>query len=58
MINKRSKDDFKLVLDFLERASKGVSMDSIVFRLSTKIYLNDPSEHGLGGFVTHGRAWS
>ena len=57
-INKRSKDDFKLALSFLERASKGVSMNSIVFRAPTKIYINDASEHGLGGFATHGRAWS
>jgi hypothetical protein len=57
IINKRAKEDFKLALLFLERASNGVSMNSIVFRAPNKIYINDASEHGLGGFATHGRAW-
>ena len=58
MITKRTKEDFKLALSFLKRAAQGVSMNSIVFRALTKIYINDASEHGLGGFTTHGRAWS
>ena len=58
MINKRTKEDLKLALSFLKRASQGVSMNSIVFRAPSKIYINDASEHGLGGFATHGRAWS
>ena len=33
-------------------------MNNITFRAPTKIYINDASEHGLGGFATHGRAWA
>ena len=33
-------------------------MNLITFRAPDKIYINDASEHGLGGgFATHGRAW-
>ena len=58
VINKRSKDDFKLALRFLERARKGINMNLITFRVPNKIYINDAVEHGLGGFATHGRAWT
>ena len=33
-------------------------MNLITFRVPNKIYINDASEHGLGGFATHGRAWA
>ena len=33
-------------------------MNLITFRVPNKIYINDASEHGLGGFATHGRAWT
>ena len=58
LINKRAKEDFNLALKFLKRAKEGVNMNLITFRSPTKIYINDASEHGLGGFATHGRAWS
>ena len=58
IINKRTKEDFKLALNFLQRARSGINMNSITFRAPTKIYINDASEHGLGGFATHGRAWT
>jgi hypothetical protein len=32
-------------------------MNLITFRTPDKVYINDASEHGLGGFATHGRAW-
>ena len=32
-------------------------MNLINFQSPNKIYINDISEHGLGGFATHGRAW-
>jgi hypothetical protein len=57
-INQRAKDDFTLAKQFLERAHNGVNMNLITFRRPDKIYINDASEHGLGGFVTYGRAWS
>ena len=58
IITKRAKEDFNLALKFLERAKDGVNMNLITFRSPNKIYINDASEHGLGGFATHGRAWS
>ena len=58
IINKRAKDDFELALKFLERARAGINMNLITFRVPNKIYINDASEHGLGGFATHGRAWT
>ena len=57
-INNRSKEDFKLAQKFLDLAFKGVSLNTTTFRVPNKIYINDASEHGLGGFATHGRAWS
>ena len=57
-INKRAKDDFKLCLKFLEWAHAGVNMNLMTFRKPNKTYINDASEHGLGGFSTHGKAWS
>ena len=56
-INYRVKEDLKLSKAFLKKASKGISMNLMTFRAPNKIYINDASEHGLGGFATHGRAW-
>lgn len=58
VINKRAKDDFRLALKFLSRARLGININLITFRAPNRIYINDASEHGLGGFATHGRAWS
>ena len=58
VINKRTKEDFVLALKFLTKAHNGFNMNLIVFRAPNKIYINDASEHGLGGFATHGRAWN
>ena len=58
VINKRTRDDFVLAQKFLDQAYKGVSLNTMTFRVPTKIYINDASEHGLGGFSTQGRAWS
>ena len=58
VINKRTKDDLILAQSFIDKAHKGVSMNSITFRKPTKTYINDASEHGLGGFACHGRAWA
>jgi hypothetical protein len=56
-INQRVKKDLTLSLAFLEKAHLGVSMNLMTFRAPNQIYINDASEHGLGGFATHGRAW-
>ena len=58
IINKRSRDDFELTLKFIEKAHPGVDMNTSTFRSPTKIYINDASEHSLGEFAIHGRAWS
>ena len=57
-INKRAHEDFKLALNFLDKARQGINMNLMTFRSPNKIYINDASEHGLGGFATHGRAWA
>ena len=56
-INMRSKEDFKIVLKFLRKAKEGVNMNLVTFRSPNKIYINDASEHVLGGFSTHGCLW-
>ena len=58
VLNNRTKTDLNLALKFIEKAHKGVNMNNITFRSPTKVYINDASEHGLGGFASHGRAWS
>ena len=56
-ISTRVREDLLLSTAFLKQAHKGISMNLITFRSPDKIYINDASEHGLGGFATHGRAW-
>ena len=58
MINKRTREDLQLATAFLHRAAQGVNLNLMTFRAPTHIYINDASEHGIGGFATHGRAWS
>ena len=58
VLNKRTKEDFRLAEQFLIRARDGVNMNLITFRKPTLIYINDACEHGIGGFATHGRAWT
>ena len=58
ILNRRTVEDFKLAEKFLLRARRGVNMNLITFRCPTLIYINDACEHGIGGFATHGRAWT
>ena len=58
ILTKRVMDDCELAKKFIQRAYDGLSMNSITFRAPNKTYINDASEHGLGGFACHGRAWS
>ena len=57
-INKRTREDLLLAQMFLAKAAEGVNLNLMSFRSPTHIYINDASEHGIGGFATHGRAWS
>ena len=56
-ISQRVRDDLILSKEFLKAANRGISMNLMTFRVPDKTYINDASEHGLGGFATHGRAW-
>ena len=56
-ITNRAKDDLNLAKKFLQKVHKGISMNLITFRKPTYTYVGDASEHGLGGFADHGRAW-
>ena len=58
VITKRVRDDLILATKFIKRAHEGVNMNTLTFRTPTKVYINDASEHGLGGFADHGRSWS
>ena len=51
-------DDLKLAKTFIQKAYEGVNLNLITFCSPDRIYINDASEHGLGGFSIHGRAWS
>ena len=57
-LSKRVKDDLVLAQKFIDKAYNGVNMNTVTFRVPTITYINDASEHGLGGFACHGRAWS
>ena len=56
-ISQRVRDDLSLSLLFLDRAHEGINMNLIVFRRPTIIHIGDASEHGMGAFALHGRAW-
>ena len=53
-VTKRAKDDLELCKTFLYKAKTGISMNLIVFRKPDIGYIGDASEHGLGGFASHG----
>ena len=56
-ITSRARDDLLLSLSFLDSAHKGINMNLIVFRKPSIIHIGDASEHGMGAFASHGRAW-
>ena len=49
--------DFELMLEFLDRARDGVSMNIIAYRKPTHIYRSDSCPWGLGGYSHEGFAW-
>ena len=55
-LNQRSKDDLQLAMEFLYKMKEGVSMNLLTFREPNNIHICDASEHGLGGFASHGTA--
>ena len=57
MIGSRVKEDLRLARCFLSRAQQGISMNLLTFREPTIVHIGDASEHGLGAFASHGRAW-
>ena len=56
-ITKRARDDLLLSLSFLDSAHKGINMNLIVLRKPSIIHIGDASEHGMGAYASHGRAW-
>ena len=57
-LNQRTKDDLLLAKEFLFEMQQGVSMNLLIFREPRNLHICDASEHGLGGFADHGRAWT
>ena len=57
-MNKIAKEDLRLAKKFLDKVHEGVSMNILTFRKPNIVYICDASEYRLGGFASHGRAWS
>ena len=57
-ISKRARNDLELAKNFIDKANKGVSMNLLTFRQPDVVYICDAAEYGLGGFASHGRAWT
>ena len=58
MVTPGAREDLFLWIKFLRRARRGISINSVVFRLPTTVTVSDASEHGMGGFdLKSGRAW-
>ena len=57
-LNQRTREDLRLAQCFIKRANQGISLNLLTFRKPDIVYICDASEYGLGGFATHGRAWS
>ena len=56
-LSRRAREDLKLVWQLIALAHKGTSMNLLAFRWPTIVHIGDASEHGLGAFASHGRAW-
>ena len=56
-LSKLVKDDLKLMMFFLERASVGIHMNILVHRKPTKVYRSDSCPAGMGGYSSDGFAW-
>ena len=56
--NKKVNDDLKLAWKFLDRANKGVNMNLLNSMKPEIVYICDVYENDLGGFASHGKAWT
>ena len=56
-MNSVTREDYKLWLHLLKRANDGISMNNIVERLPTNIYISDSFPVSLGGMLIHERDW-
>ena len=57
-VNRETSADLALWLKFLDRARKGMSINSIIYRVPTTITLSDACEFGMGGYnLKTGLAW-
>ena len=56
-LSKRAKEDLTIALDFIEQAHSGISVNLLTFCTPNIVHIGDTSEHGLGAFACHGRAW-
>ena len=57
-MNQRAREELILAKKSLSKVNEGVSMNILTFRKPNIVYICDASEYGLGGFASHGRAWS
>lgn len=54
----QEKSDISLMIEFLRTATKGISINNLVFRKPTLLYRSDASEFGIGGYnLSSGKAW-
>jgi hypothetical protein len=56
MITLNSSKDLKLWIKFLQRAQRGISINSVVFRVPTTIAVSDSCEYGVGGYSKNSSA--
>lgn len=49
--------DCQLLIKFLDRAHKGISLNNLVFRMPDRVYRSDSCPRGLGGYSDQGYAW-
>ena len=56
-LTQQAQEDLNLCLKFLTTAHNGVNMNLLTFRRPDIIHIGDASEHGLGAFASHRRAW-
>jgi hypothetical protein len=53
-----TRKDLQLWIKFLERARKGISINSVIFRRPTSLTISDASEYGIGGYCLNtGQSW-
>ena len=58
IITPDSNKDLKLWIKFLQRAQRGISINSVIFRVPTTIAVSDSCEYGVGGYcLKTGIAW-